>query len=1743
MGNDTKYVEAIKTALLDGENHSRRKAEKLASTFGITDKTKIKELTELAVVLAAREIALDKNVGTSAKYWQIVDLYKRQAILSFRTSQSILLQQYSTPAPIGFLACVFVIDQPIFKNGFGLLFEPSAGNGLLTVGIGQKKVVVNELDQTRNDNLRKQGFKEVHQVDATLPFHKSIDSAFYHYFDAVITNPPFGKLDDKVDFNGYPIDTLDHLMAIRALDTMADNGKAAIIIGGHTKWDAKGRIQAGKNRIFYSYLHRFYHVVDSININGKLYSRQGTGFNVRLILIDKRKDNPDGHPPLYNAERDKTVDTFEELYERISRYYSWNNKKNMDIKKAKAKGAALKLKLSLLNIEGAGLNGKVVHPEYNNLEVLDSFQKGDTQYKKERWLNMVQYYNKLEHEGTWHEIDGRTYNDAKAGLGAPYIPLSPACFTLDVSVSDSMDYQMHHALEMVKNKVGGSFIDYVGDRLGYASKAELCKALAAEQIDSVALAIYNIEAKGQALIIGDQTGIGKGRQAAAMIRYGHKQGFIPVFLTEKPNLFSDIYRDLVAIGSADLVPFIINTRASKTDIKDEEGNVVHRALHKTAQDDVFLSGVLPSEYQYVVGTYSQFNSPEKRTVKPQFLASIIKKAIIILDESHNASGSSNTGEYLQGIVKESIGATFLSATFAKRPDNMPIYASKTAMMDANMSKTDLVDAILRGGVALQEVLSSQLVGEGQMIRRERTFVGIEVNYINLTEYSNEHRRIANQITEILRDIIAFQSDFIKPEIDHLDDIAIAEGLEVVGRDGTNKAGIDNPPYFSKVFNVINQMLFSIKAEAVADRAIERLNEGKKPVIAFANTMGSFLQDIVSESLVSTGDTIDADFSLVLEKGLETVMKYTSKDYAGNGTHKTIPLTDLHPDARAAYHDILDKIKRVSTGISISPIDVIIRKITKAGYTIAEVTGRKYELQLDKNYTTGVLMNRQKVNTNDAFRQFNNNEADVLMINQSGSTGASAHAIPTNMVSLAQVKQRVMIVLQPELDINREVQKRGRINRTGQVLKPIYDYLTSDIPAEMRLMMMLQKKLKSLDANTTSNQKQSKKLLDVPDFLNKYGDKVVLDYMTENSELNKKLDDPLKLNAPESEKIIDGAAHKVSGRVAVLSTKEQEDFYNDISELYDGLIDLLKQQGQYDLEVEAMDLDAEIQNMDTVIVGKGGFSSFGSDTVLEKVSANVLKKPYSKAELEELLRENIKNGDPFVMQRQLVDEFEEFVSKRINLELNEADKKYDGLISRITKEKAYLKLASDPMAALQYENQRKQELEEARTNTKSKIQTTWENRRSYLSNIFDFFFIGKTVKYPRWSFNEGRIDIPGIFIGYDINRKAKNPFAPSNIKLKFAIADSTRLLVIPCSMSDEVTPIQGSSYATPSVTYDKSLIFQDWDSLIKEANQNRRTRYIVSGNILQAFKEYDGKLISYTTINKKVQKGILMPENWEPTGTINSMVVLPIASASPIITSLRSGIFVNTNIGASFTRRIDGDYILYAPSSRKKGGGIYLDADILSLVENNNFEKISDKMTAIIPEGNIDKVIDILQKKLSASVSLSYPQYDLIKDNLPKVVDTKEKPVKPPKKLPAGADTDKNSGTRSARMKLAQAKAKALALKLKLLTLDGLNGKGWPKYPLSLWMSINDGNLSKRHCIEDMITNQIKNKGIVDGGGMSLNPKNPQMDVVLLTNNKNLNAVKELAKKAAKAQGYKRAEFTVFDLENNSKITYQKTLKL
>lgn len=1320
-----------------------------------------------------------------------------------------------------------------------------------------------------------------------------------------------------------------------------------------------------------------------------------------------------------------------------------------------------------------------------------------------------------------------------------YIPQSKACDTVDTIIPGKLRYETLKAIENVDRHVNG--VDrYIAEKLGYipdrcsAEQKEfglkcLCDAFAAEQIDALAVIIHNIESRQHATIIGDQTGIGKGRIAAGVVRYGVKIGAPVIFLTEKPNLFSDIFRDIIDIGSDDniplshiqenkkekiisatkaeiikaikkdienddfdeegfdaaevfkndenskaklkhlievyqekyfeessifidqyklnkyytqdivgknlLRPFIINGSGSKTDIKNKKGDIIYRGLTKEQTRVVIGEAKLPPGFKFIMATYSQFNS-KVETLKKTFLRTMAKNAIIIMDECHNASGASNTGLYLMDVLKDTLGVCFLSATYAKRPDNMPIYASKTVMSDANMTPQDLVNAILSGGTALQEILSSQLAIEGEMIRRERSFEGIEVDYMMLDESQEkngfpnlnkaiEHYAISDAATSIIQDIISFQINYVEPEIEEMDNILKAENAEVEQRKGTQEAGISNSPVFSGIFQIVSQLLMSTKAEATAEVAITDLKAGRKPVIAFANTMESFLNSMTNDdgTPVEVSDRIPTDFSHIFNRRLKSVLKYTVTSYK---EIETLPgVFEYKPEKKYLfldpktmsvtfqneYNKILKKIEETTIGISCSPIDVIIRKIEAAGFSVAEVTGRDRCLEFIDDHTA-IIKNRNKLNANDAFRLFNNNEADCLLINQSGATGASAHAIktdkvtkvnydkqgnaiiPTSLFPKDEVKQRVMLILQPELDVNKEVQKRGRINRTAQIFKPIYRYITSAIPAEGRLMMMLQKKLKSLDANTTSNQKQSTSVIDVSDFLNKYGDEVVVEYLKENPDVNRLIDDPLGLigtDDDDKQSDVSDKAHKVSGRIAILSVKQQADFYNEMHTRYVSLIEYLNQVGENDLEVESINLEAETISKQIKIAGKRGGSAFSRDTILEQCKVNNLKKPFKKIELVELIKQSLadKNGNPqdaFHYQSLLLVQLGAHFKEREQQDLAENEKYYAELTGGITNEREYKKIPSDASALqLSFIEDRTKALEGAKQESAQRISRISGNKLNMLKKMFEFYYVGKPCAYPSYSYSESGVFFRAVCLGFIINDKAKNPYAPSALKLKFAVANGLKYVSIPLSKYDLLNKIE--LITNREIGWEeKNNTISDWDEIIKESNLEKITQYIVTGNILQGYAnpEYrTGKLVSYTTITGGIKKGILLPYGFNPvkSDSKSNTVSLPILQALPIIKSMQAGRSLTTSdtlvIGKEHGWNNDGGFVLSAPKNNKTGGKFYTDAELTSFAKEDMWNKASDRMRITVPAYQIEDVVTYLSNKYSLNMEVGQHEFNML----------------------------------------------------------------------------------------------------------------------------------------------------------------------
>ena len=159
------------------------------STGEVTDAQmkEAQEIVELALVKEAQAIVRE-GANPKDTYDKLVNLYKNQPNLTVRSSTSMKNQAYSTPAPLAYLA----------SNLAGIkedstVYEPTAGNGMLLIGASQENAVVNELNDLRVEQLREQGYK-VTQKDATsfVPNEK-VDSA--------IMNPPFGKLDQIVEYD------------------------------------------------------------------------------------------------------------------------------------------------------------------------------------------------------------------------------------------------------------------------------------------------------------------------------------------------------------------------------------------------------------------------------------------------------------------------------------------------------------------------------------------------------------------------------------------------------------------------------------------------------------------------------------------------------------------------------------------------------------------------------------------------------------------------------------------------------------------------------------------------------------------------------------------------------------------------------------------------------------------------------------------------------------------------------------------------------------------------------------------------------------------------------------------------------------------------------------------------------------------------------------------------------------------------------------------------------------------------------------------------------------------------------------------------------------------------------------------------------------------------------------------------------------------------------------------------------
>lgn len=1679
--NDLRVEMVERITSPSGTPLTMAEVRKMAKECGITDisATDLQELVERAISLNARTIAeqalAQGKIDPKEAYDRIVRLYEMQPNLTDRDSERVAKQQYSTPVPMG-----YVMNQFMLSKGFKgkSLLEPSAGNGALTIGVPMAMCHVNDIDARRLANLRGMGFPLVTNQDGTL--------AFKGEYDMVVTNPPFGKMTPK-QYGPFSIETLEGQMAINALESLKDNGRAAIIIGGAIgKWPTpyreNGSLERLADRQFFGYLYSYFNVVDIIPIDGKkLYSRNGTGYNVRMILIDGRRRDAEGnvirevtadnrvYPPVMAEARPEPVTTYEELYNRVQDDISRISQRVADALPSDGGGRESeprntapdtgrtdsprggRVQQSMGDNEHGRTRGQSVGRPSASANTDRSGRVGSTASPTER---------PAEHRGDAYRApmaEGRGSNSGERNGGAanadgPVVgseadrvgqrsrsgnqrltpPEQPVKVTLtDEKVASPHISEANHlmsrmpaaqAMEFDAALKGlearhGNIDEWLVDELGYANTSDLWRALAAEQVEGVAMAIDKMESE-RGFIIADQTGIGKGRQAASIIRYAIRQGRKPIFFTQKPGLFSDMYRDLCDIGSTELRPFIFGSdNDANITVRDKYGNdvTVFKRPTKAEINRVFSyveqNGELPPEYDYAVITYSQistgtveydmaasdeYGKPKQKiksykgavpaTAKAgQRRRNIVERLAednyIILDESHTAGGQSGTGGFMQTIISGVRGVTYLSATYAKRPDNMPLYAIKTAISESGVSTNELIGAVSKGGVPLQEIMSRQLVKSGEMVRRERDFTGVSIDWVETdTGRAEEQRQRFDVVSQIFADIMRFQDQFVTPAIKDISKDQAALGGIAGLKKGTKAMGVDNVPFASKLYNMIQQLLFSIKVDAIADRAIRNLEAGRKPIISFVNTMEGYLE--LAQEEYAEGKKEMPTLALSLQKALDGVMRYTIKDADNKETHSTLDLYDMAPGAVEAYNAIMAKIRAVSEDLPIAPLDAIRMKIEEAGFTVRELSGRTLELAKDKDGLC-IIRKRGAADKKAAAADFNDGSVDVLLINKTGSTGISLHASER----FGDKRQRVMIAAQFQPDVNDEVQMRGRIDRTGQVLRGAYEYLMSCIPAEQRLQMMFKAKLKSLDANTTSSQKSSFNEMEIVDVLNKYGDEIVYDYLMEELALNADMGNPLDLdekeqhresngdNTPKKEGgAPEGFARKALGRLALLNIQEQERVMSEISDRYLKKIKELDERGENDLEITSQDLKAKTLSKDVWVEGTDpdGDNAFADNVYCEQVEVNILAKP--------MKLEEVKGFHKTMLDEAGVSTWEEFVSKK----RDEINAHYDGKIAEVTErvntntqqtiERRRKKMTGDLTTARangknSYTDEQIRQLVEEKVGPEE-LQAAQERiereksrlnfQRKMMIDRMERFKAMQPIAIPENLTDENRMSLEpsmGVLVGIKFDKK----FSLSGTQAIFAPLDGRRSVSITFKEATTAFGLIGHSTLMIRDMLSNFDIERDWNNSISK--DTREVRYMLTGNILRALVDSQktekarGRIMTYTTEDGEVKTGILMPPKFEP-GDLQSET--PISNMADAI---RKGVEAKSSNGEVIVRRsqgwrAEGPYELLVPKSKAKGGKYYLDdRKLLSLVVSTfDLPRSGNNAVAYISEQNLDKVL-------------------------------------------------------------------------------------------------------------------------------------------------------------------------------------------
>lgn len=1020
-------VKALADLIPTGQAISRQRLSRLMQVhFGASDATgawslrEAYDALETAQVVALLDGAIDlgdpQNPAKAlAALNGLIGLLPTQ---TYRSEQQIDMQQFSTPAPLAYLAA---LAGAVLPND--IVLEPSAGTGLLSVfaKLAGAELLLNERDPVRAGLLGQALNRDVtcHDaefIDDLLPPGKRPS--------VVLINPPFARSEGRGKDRHAGA---RHLRS--ALARLAPAGRCVAIMSSAFAHD-------GSARTGYEAVSNFVPPRVEITIQGRPFAKHGTSIPVRLIVYDKGWS---GTPHRV------TVSSLEALLPHILALpprLSGDSPPDPAIGQVRPAIATLAAKPTVRSLFASGPRSPLPRLRARPVVAVDGtvepliYTVRDTPLPAGDQIGIYVPWrlSRMDVPGAKPHPDQLVESIAMSSILPPlptYVPMLPRCAV--AALSDAQLETLIYA--------------------GQAFERDLPGLHAPNDAGTLLTPDAGGVAYRMGFFIGDGTGVGKGQQVAGCILDQWSRGRRKaVWISKSAALIEDARRDWAALGGLpidiqplDAFPFgapismesgiIFLTYATLRSQRHDEVSRLHQLL-AWLEDD--FEGVIcfdeAHEMANAAGTETQFG---------------------------NQKGSEQglAGVRLQNL-RPRARILYVSATGATDPANL-CYAIRLGLWGPGTSFDDraaFMSGIEKGGIAAMEIVARDLKALGLYTARALTFSGVEYDPL-------EHPLSREQIE--IYNAYADGWQIIHRNLDEVLDLT-----NIVDRIG-NKAlnaqakGAALSRFESAKQRFFAQLLVAMKLPSLIAAITQGVDAGHHAIVQLVTTAEAMLDRRLASLSADERAHLDIELSpsAAMIDYLKTAFPVRMMKIVkgSDDVERSELMVDAEGNPVFCQQALALRDEMIEQLGSLPPIGLALDELIRHFGTdkIAEVTGRTRRLVLDANGQQRVESRGGRSNLVEA-ETFMSGGKQILAFSDAGGTGRSYHA---DRKCKSADRRRIHFLLEPGWRASNAIQGLGRSNRTNQASAPIFRPVTTDCRGERRFISTIARRLDSLGALT------------------------------------------------------------------------------------------------------------------------------------------------------------------------------------------------------------------------------------------------------------------------------------------------------------------------------------------------------------------------------------------------------------------------------------------------------------------------------------------------------------------------------------------------------------------------------------------------------------------------------------------------------------------------------------------------------